>query len=80
MQPRDAQRLEHIAEYCDSIAECVERFGSDFESFHADKAYHDLICFYILQIGELAGQLSPELRTASVEKWTGHKLRECEIL
>ena len=41
MQPRDIQRLEHIAEYCDSIAESVERFGSDFESFRTDKAYND---------------------------------------
>lgn len=65
MLPRDAQRLEHIAEYCDDIAETVDRFGNDFTLFCTDKAYHDLICFYLLQIGELAGQLSEELRSAS---------------
>ena len=65
MLPRDVQRLEHIAEYCDDIAETIDRFGNDFTLFCTDKAYHDLICFYLLQIGELAGQLSEELRSAS---------------
>lgn len=65
MLPRDASRLEHIVEYCGNIETAVSRFGNDLESFCGDKAYHDLICFYLLQIGELAGQLSPELRAAS---------------
>jgi uncharacterized protein with HEPN domain len=68
MQPHDVQILEHIYEYCVSIGETVERFGDSFESFREDKAYHDLICFYLLQIGELAGQLSPELRAASGDR------------
>ncbi len=65
MLPRDAQRLEHILEYCESIEEAVARFGNEYGTFHADKAYHDLICFYLLQIGELAGQLSPDVQAAS---------------
>ena len=65
MLPRDTQRLEHILEYCESIEESVARFGADYDSFRTDRAYHDLICFYLLQIGELAGQLSPELRAES---------------
>lgn len=67
MLPRDMQRLEHILEYCESIEDSVARFGDDFQSFHSDKAYHDLICFYLLQIGELSGQLSPEIRAASAD-------------
>jgi len=71
MLRQDEQRLEHILEYCESITECVVRFGDSYETFHADKAYHDLICFYLLQIGELAGQLSSELRaeTSDVLDW-----------
>ena len=68
MPPRDLQRIEHILEYCESIEESVARFGNDYDSFHDDKAYHDLICFYLLQIGELAGQLSPELRASTADK------------
>ena len=40
MLPRDVQRLEHIAEYCDDIAETIDRFGNDFTVFCTDKAYH----------------------------------------
>ena len=65
MLPRDLQRLEHICDYCRNIEETVVRFGDDFESFHSDRAYHDLICFYLLQIGELVGDLSEEMRAVS---------------
>ena len=67
MLSRDEQRLEHILEYCKDIAQTTERFGNEYVMFHADKAYHDLICFYLLQIGELSGQLSEELRSISNE-------------
>ncbi len=68
MLPRDLQRLEHIYDYCRNIEETVARFGDDFGSFHSDRAYHDLICFYLLQIGELAGDLSEEMRAASSDR------------
>ena len=45
MLSRDEQRLEHILEYCKDIAQTSERFGNEYVVFHADKAYHDLICF-----------------------------------
>ena len=67
MLPHDEQRLERILDYCDDIKQAVARFGNDYDTFRTDKAYHDLICFYILQIGELAGQLSPELRAESAD-------------
>lgn len=75
MQPRDKQRLEHIAEYCDDIAQTIVRFGDDHKTFCADKAYHDLICFYLLQIGELAGQLSPEMRASSAGSMNWNQIK-----
>ena len=68
MQPRDERVLEHILDYCESIEECVARFGDDFDTFHDDKAYHDLVCFYLLQIGELSGSLSAELRAETADR------------
>ena len=68
MQPRDIGRLEHILEYCENIENGVTRFGDSLDAFRSDKAYHDLICFYLLQIGELASQLSPELRAESSDQ------------
>ncbi len=72
MQLRDFCDNEYILEYCDDIAQTIVRFGDDQKAFRSDKAYHDLICFYLLQIGELAGQLSPEMRDSSAGsmKWS----------
>ena len=67
MQPHDRQVLEHILDYCNDIEECISRFGRDLVVFSDDKAYHDLISFYILQIGELSVRLSAELRAASAD-------------
>ena len=75
MLPRDESRLEHILEYCESIEAAVLRFGNSEESFCVDKAYHDLVCFYLLQIGELAGQLSEELRAGSDERMEWSQIR-----
>ena len=75
MLPRDAGRLEHILEYCESIEAAAARFGNDRDSFCGDKAYHDLVCFYLLQIGELAGQLSEELRAESSERMEWAQIR-----
>jgi uncharacterized protein with HEPN domain len=72
---RDYHRLEHIWDYCKSIEETVARFGDNFESFNSDKAYHDLICFYLLQIGELAGNLSEEVKTASSDRMEWAQLK-----
>lgn len=65
MSPHDRQVLEHILDYCEDIEQSIARFGNDLSVFRADNAYHDLVCFYLLQIGELAGRLSPELRSVS---------------
>ena len=75
MQLRDEQRLEHIFEYCEDVEQTIARFGDDVSVFRSDKAYHDLICFYLLQIGELAGQLSPEMRTASSESMNWSQIK-----
>ena len=71
MEQRDIQRIEHILDYCDDIENAVQRFGKDFDCFRTDKAYHDLICFYLLQIGEMAGQLSTDFqaKTSDVMDW-----------
>ena len=65
MQPRDRQTIEHILNYCSEIQAATERFGKDYQTFSADNDYHDVVAFRILQIGELAGNLSEELRAAT---------------
>ena len=71
MQPRDAQRLEHILDYCSRIETTVARLNCSYEAFFNDADLQQSISFSILQIGELAGTLSDELRqtTASEISW-----------
>lgn len=58
----DNQRLLRIWDYCNSIDGTVKRFGASWELFSTDTDYQHSIAFSILQIGELAGKLSDELR------------------
>lgn len=67
LNERDSAVLEHMTVYCDEILETVARFGDSLEAFSADKVYRNGCAMCILQIGELAGHLSPEFRTAHSE-------------
>ena len=63
----DFQRLQRIRDYCADIAQMLDRFGNAYESFQSDIAYQKVVAFDVLQIGELAGKLSPEYRSATAE-------------
>lgn len=60
MRP-DLKNLWTIIEYCDSIRNDIQRFGTDVEDFLSDKAYQRSVSFSVIQIGEVAKRLSPEL-------------------
>lgn len=59
--------IKHILDYCIEIEQTVARFGNAFENFSADKIYRNAVTMCILQIGELAGHLSPEFTMAHSE-------------
>ena len=68
MSNRDAQILRHILQYCEKIKATVGRFGTDFAVFMDDSDYRDSVAMNLLQIGELAGKLSPEyIRTSDID-------------
>ena len=48
--------------YCDRIAENLARYQNSYESFESDVLLQDACCMCIIQIGELAGQLSEEIK------------------
>ena len=62
LNERDVNIIRHTLAYCEDILETAERFGRSIEAFRADKAYRNACAMCILQIGELAGHLSPEFR------------------
>ena len=61
---KDLQILMHIVKYCERIKKVAPIFKNDFNNFISDKnfAYLDSCSFSILQIGELAGKLSDDLK------------------
>lgn len=71
MLPPDAQRLEHIRDYCIEIEKTIGRYGNSFEIFDKDADYQRSVSFCILQIGELGSKLSQEYRaeTANRIQW-----------
>ena len=63
MQQRDERILEHNLDYCDDIAHDLSVIESSRDAFMANMMIQRSIAFCILQIGELVGRLSDELRT-----------------
>ena len=63
MLPRDAQLLMHIQDYCVDIENYLTDIGHSYDTFLTDTMIQHAISFCILQIGELVGKLSSELRT-----------------
>ncbi len=72
MLPPDLQRLARIRDYCELVELTVKRFGGTYEHFIHDVDFQQSISFSILQIGELAGNLSDDMRsaTASEMNWS----------
>ena len=68
MQPRDRERLLKIKEYCGEIQATIQRYGSSFNTFQADRDYQRSISFCILQIGELVNGLTEEYRSATKDR------------
>ena len=60
---RDISILRHIVTYCEQIEQTIERFGNSAEIFAADPIYRNAAALCILQIGELVGNLSDDLRS-----------------
>ena len=64
----DLQRIAHIRDYCVEIEKTIARYGVSFDVFDQDADYQRSVSFCIMQIGELAGKLSAEFRSASADR------------
>ena len=67
MQQRDRDILEHIIGYCDRIAGYLDRHENSKSGFLEDLMCQDACCMCIAQIGELAGHLSEEYKSAHAD-------------
>ena len=68
MQPHDLRILEHIADYCDDIQDALKRVEQSYDRFTADRPMQYMMAFSILQIGELVGKLSDEIRSSKIHE------------
>ena len=65
MNKRDDIILRKIIQYADEIQTTIDRFSLTRDKFAADFVVKNAIAMSILQIGELAGNLSDEFKTAN---------------
>lgn len=71
----DLQRITHIQKYCENIMDCIDRFGSSFETFQNDLAFQHAISFCVLQIGELVVGLTQEYRDGTKDRIQWKQIR-----
>lgn len=62
MTLRDETLLQHIVLYCGRIQLYLQRCQQDREAFLSDPMIQDACCMCIVQIGELSGLLSDDLK------------------
>ncbi|MCL2445687.1 MAG: hypothetical protein FWD06_02835 [Oscillospiraceae bacterium] len=69
MKPSDLQRLAHIKQYCEDVADAILTFGNDFDAFENNRHFVNAVSMCIMQIGELTGMLSPEFKEQNALLW-----------
>lgn len=62
IENRDRIILQKIIGYCKRIADNLKRFDNSRSIFESDTLLQDACCMCVIQIGELAGQLSEEAK------------------
>ena len=62
IEKRDRILLGKIIDYCDRISDNLDRFENSYQAFQTDLLFQDACCMCIVQIGELVGQLSDEVK------------------
>lgn len=60
---RDVLLVGKILNYCDEIEAAKIRFGNSWEAFSGDKVFQNACGLCVLQIGELANQLSDDFKS-----------------
>ena len=66
---KETDILECMIEFCKRIEEKMASVSSK-EAFEKDKDLNDIVCFNVMQIGELAGKLSKEfIKNYNQQPW-----------
>ena len=65
IEKRDYIILLKMISYCERIQHNLERFDFSYQRFIDDFMFQDACCMCVIQIGELAAQLSEDLKSKS---------------
>jgi uncharacterized protein with HEPN domain len=60
MSDRDRDVITKMVKYCNDVAELMERYDSDFETYKNDISFQYSCNMCIIQIGELVSRLSDD--------------------
>ena len=66
MNDKDYRTVSKMIEYCDNVASFLDGLGDNFEAYRADVRTRYACDMCVMQIGELVGRLSDELK----ERWS----------
>lgn len=64
LNDRDTSILTHMISYCNQVEDTIARFGNLYETFSNDSIYRNAAALCVLQLGELTGKLSEEMRAS----------------
>lgn len=73
---KDQRIIAHILDYCDRIFETKSYFDNSKASFEKSHVFRDAVALCVLQIGELTGVLSDQIK----EKYNGIQWRQIKAL
>ena len=65
IKEHDTVILSKIVQYCARIEDALNRCGRSYTAFCGDVLYQDACCMCVVQIGELAGLLSEDVKKQS---------------
>ena len=71
----DLYCLHYIQIYCERILEYLDGIGHNRQLFMENKVIMDAVSMNLLQIGELAGRLSVEYRTATADRMPWQQMK-----
>lgn len=63
MEQRDLIIIQKIVKYCERISSYMSDNGYDYNLFRENLMFQDACCMCVVQIGELAGILSDEVKS-----------------
>lgn len=59
---KDLRTLKSTLVYCEDVQSALNRFGKDYEVFAHDRVFFHAISMSVMQVGELANNLSEEFK------------------